>query len=125
MAKHTEPSQMLKEQAVKQAEQVVEKTINQTRGALDNYFNFMQKAFSFYPVGGTELAEKIKSYTEQNLASAQDFVHKLSQAKDFQDMIRIQTEFMQTQFSVFAEQTKSFTEAFIKTAMSAAKPPKN
>ena len=125
MAKHTEPSQMLKEQAVKQAEQVVEKTINQTRGALDNYFNFMQKAFSFYPVGGTELAEKIKSYTEQNLASAQDFVHKLSQAKDFQDMIRIQTEFMQTQFSVFAEQAKSFAEAFTKTAMSAAKPPKN
>jgi len=125
MAKDTKPSQMLKEQAVKQAEQVVEKTINQTRGALDNYFNFMQKAFSFYPVGGTELAEKIKSYTEQNLASAQDFVHKLSQAKDFQDMIRIQTEFMQTQFSVFAEQTKSFTEAFTKTAMSAAKPPKN
>jgi hypothetical protein len=118
MAKHTEPSQMLKEQAVKQAEQVVEKTINQTRGALDNYFNFMQKAFSFYPVGGTELAEKIKSYTEQNLASAQDFVHKLSQAKDFQDMIRIQTEFMQTQFSVFVEQTKSLTEAFTKVPIS-------
>jgi hypothetical protein len=38
----------------------------------------------------------------------------LSQAKDFQDIIRIQTEFMQMQFSVFAEQTKSLTEACFK-----------
>jgi hypothetical protein len=59
MAKNTEPLEMLNtnaERAVKQAEQVVEKTIDQTRGALDNYLSFMQKAFSFYPVGGTELA---------------------------------------------------------------------
>ena len=62
MAEDTEPFEMLNKnagRAVKQAEEVVEKTINQMRGALDNYFNFMQKAFSFYPVGGTELAEKI------------------------------------------------------------------
>ena len=38
----------------------------------------------------------------------------LSQAKDFQDIIRIQTEFMQMQFSVFAEQTKSLTEAMLQ-----------
>jgi hypothetical protein len=106
------------ERAVKQAEQVVEKSIDQTRGALDNYFSFMQKAFSFSPVGGTELAEKMNRYTTQNISAAQDHVHKLSQAKDFQDIIRIQTEFMQTQFGVFVEQTKSLTEAFTKAATS-------
>ena len=46
MAKDTE---MSKERAVKQAERVVEETIDQTRGALENYFNLMQKAFSSYP----------------------------------------------------------------------------
>jgi hypothetical protein len=85
----------------------------------------MQKAFSFYPVGGTELAEKMKSYTEQNISAAGNFVHKLSQAKDFQDIIRTQTEYMQTQFGICAEQTKGLTEAFTKAAMSAVKPPKN
>jgi hypothetical protein len=128
MAKNTEPLEMLNtnaERAVKQAEQVVEKTIDQTRGALDNYLSFMQKAFSFYPVGGTELTEKMSRYTAQNISAARDFVHKLSQAKDFQDIIRTQTEFMQTQFSVFAEQTKSLTEAFTKAATSTVKPPKN
>jgi hypothetical protein len=128
MAKDTEPLEKLNanaERAVKQAEQVVGKTIDQTREAWDNYLNFMQKAFSSYPVGGTELAEKMNGYTAQNISAARDFVHKLSQAKDFQDIIRIQTEFMQTQFSVIVEQIKSLTEAFTKAATSTVKPPKN
>ena len=101
----------------------VEETIDQTRGALDNYFNLMQKAFSSYP-GGTELAEKMKSYTEQNISATQDFIRKLSQAKDFQDIIRIQTEYMRTQFSICAEQTRGLAEAFTKAATSAVKPAK-
>ena len=85
---------------------------------------FATWAFSFYPVGGTELAEKMKSYTEQNISAAGDFVRKLSQAKDFQDIIRIQTEYMQTQFSICAA-TKGLTEAFTTAATSAVKPLKS
>jgi Phasin protein len=106
-----------------QVERIVDKTVAQTRGAADDYFNFMQIAFSYYP-RGTELAEKMQSYTEQNLSAAGDFVRKLSQARDFQDIIRIQTEYMQTQFSVCAEQTRGLAEAFTKTATSAVKLPK-
>lgn len=111
------------DQAVRQMERTVEQTMDQTRGAVANYFNFMQKAFSSYPLGATELSEKLKSYTERNIASAQEFVHNLSKAKDFQDIIRIQTEFMQAQFEAFGEQTKNLTEAFTKAATSAAKTP--
>ena len=67
----------------------------------------------------------MRSYTERNISAAGDFVHKLSQAKDFQDIIRIQTEYMQTQFSIWAEQTKGLTEAFIKAATTAVKPLKS
>ncbi len=126
MAKDTEPLEKFNanaERAVKQAEQVVEKTVDHTRGVLDDYFHFMQKAFSSYPVGGTELAEKMKSHTEHNISAAQEFVHKLSQAKDFQDIIRIQTEFMQMQFKALGDQTRSLTEAFTKTATSGMKTP--
>ena len=107
-----------------QVERIVDKTVAQTRGATDDYFNLMQKTFLFHPMGGTELAEKMQSYTEQNLSTAGDFGRKLSQAKDFQDIIRIQTEYMQTQFSVCAEQTKGLAEAFTKAATSAVKLPK-
>ena len=108
-----------------QVERLVDKTVAQKRGAADDYFNLMQKAFSFYPMGGTELAEKMKSYTEQNISTAGAFVHKLSQAKDFQDIIRIQTEYMQTQFSICAEQARGLTEAFTKAATSVVKPPRS
>jgi hypothetical protein len=66
----------------------------------------------------------MQSYTEQNISAARDFIHKLSQAKDFQDIIRIQTEYMQELFSVCAEQTKGLAEAFTKAATSAVKLPK-
>jgi len=102
----------------------VERIVDKTRGPADDYFNLMQKSFLFYPTGGAELAQKMQSYTEQNLSAAGDFVRQLSQAKDFQDIIRIQTEFMQEQFSVCAEQTKGFCEAFTKAATSAVKLPK-
>jgi hypothetical protein len=101
----------------------VEQALNHSRGVLDNYFNFMQKAFSSYPFGGAELGDKIRDYTEKNISTAQDFMQKLSHAKDLQDMFRIQTEYMQTQFSVLTEQTKSLTEAFTKAATGAVKMP--
>jgi hypothetical protein len=47
----------------------------------------------------------------------------LSRAKDIQDALRIQTEFMQAQLEEFGEQTKSLDEAFTKTATGAVKSP--
>jgi len=126
MAKDINPVEELNanaKRAVQQAEQTVEQTLNHSRGVLDNYFNFVQKAFSSYPFGGAELGEKIRNYTERNIATAQDFMDKLNHAKDFQDVIRIQTEYMQTQFSTLTEQTKSLTGAFTKAATSSVKMP--
>jgi hypothetical protein len=44
----------------------------------------------------------------------------LTQAKDFQDIFRIQTEFMQAQLKEFDEQTRSLGEAFTKAAATSA-----
>ncbi len=91
------------------------------QGAVDNYFNFIQKTMSSYPLGGTEFGEKLKSYAEKNIAATNEYVLKLSQAKDLQEAIRIQTEFVQTQFNAFGEQTKSLAETFTKAATEAVK----
>jgi maltose-binding protein MalE len=119
MAKDAKPLEDLNANA----KQVVEKTIEQTRGALDNYFNFIRQTMWSYPLGGTEFGEKLKSYFEKNIATANEYVRKLSEAKDLHEVIRIQTEFMQTQFNAFGEQTRSLGEAFAKTATEAVKTP--
>jgi len=93
------------------AQRAVEQTMGQARLAVDNYFNFVQKIISSYPSGGTELGEKLKSYAEKNITVTHEFVQKLSQARNFNDIIRIQTEFMQTQLNSFGEQAKSIGEA--------------
>ncbi len=117
MAKDTKPGQDLNANA----KQVVEQTMEQMRAAVDNYFNFIQKTMSSYPLGGTEFGEKLKSYAEKNIAATNEYVLKLSQAKDLQEAIRIQTEFVQTQFNAFGEQTKSLAETFTKAATEAVK----
>jgi hypothetical protein len=117
MAKDTKPGQDLNANA----KQVVEQTMEQMQAAVDNYFNFIQKTMSSYPLDGTEFGEKLKSYAEKNIAATNEYVLKLSQAKDLQEAIRIQTEFVQTQFNAFGEQTKSLAETFTKAATEAVK----
>jgi len=105
-----------------ETKQAVDRTKQQIVGAVDQYFNFLLQTISSYPSGGTDLGEKLKSYAEKNIAATQQFIHRLSQAKDFPDIIRMQTEFMQAQMDAFSGQTKSFGDEFSK-AVGAVKPP--
>ena len=105
------------------AKKAVEQTTEQTLGVVDNYFNFLQKTISAFPSGGTDLGEHLKDYAEKNIAASREYMHKLSQAKDFQDIVRIQTEFMPTQLSAFGQRTKTLGEAFTKAATDAGKTP--
>jgi hypothetical protein len=133
MAKDPKPVEVLNAQAkqavdeTKQAtdrmKQVVEETKGQALGAADTYFDFLNKTISSFPSGGTEFGEKLKGFAEKNVAATHEFIKQLSHAKDFQDVLRIQSEFMQTQMQAFAEQATSLAEAFTKTAASEVKMP--
>ena len=112
MARDKQPFEALSENVEKAFEQNMQKT----RGAMDNYFSFLQNIW-----GSNDLTEKMKTYTARNISASTDCMHKLSQAKDFQEAFRIQTEFMQTQMSTFTEQAKSLGEAYTKAATDATK----
>ena len=91
--------------------------------AMDYYFDNLKRIVSSAPSGGTEFGEKIKSYAEKNLSATHDFIKQLSRAKDFQDLVRLHNEFMQSQFEAIAEQTKSLGESFTKGATEAVRTP--
>ena len=95
----------------------------QARGAVDVYFDYLKEAISSIPSAGTELGEKLMSYAEKNVTTTHEFVKQLSQAKDFQEMVLIQTEFMQSLVNAFGEQTRSLGEAYTKGASDAVKKP--
>jgi len=107
MPKGADPFEM--NEAAKQA-------MTQVYGAVDSYFDNLKKTIASAPSGGTEFGEKLKSYAEQNTAATHDFIRRLSQAKDLQDMFKIQSEFLQMQVKAFGEQTTGLAESFAKAA---------
>ena len=91
----------------------------QAMAAADTYFNFLKKAISAYPSSGNAFGDSMKGYAERNVAAMHEFVQRLGQARDFQDALRIQAEFMQSQFTALGEQTKSLGEAYTRSAADA------
>ena len=93
----------------------------QARKAMESYLNFFQKNISASPWLDSDLNKTMKSYTEQNIAAATEFARKLTEAKDFQGFLRIQTEFLQSQLKTLGEQAMNVGETATKVAAGALK----
>src|ERR1700733_9987808 len=111
MANNTNPIASMQESAGKTLSQ----TAAQTRGAVDSYFNTLKAAIESFPVGESEVGKKLKSNTKQNIEATHEYMNKLSQAQNFQEVLQIQTEFFQKQLHVFVEQAQSLGEDMTKT----------
>jgi hypothetical protein len=119
MAKDQEPFESLTATAAQTAEQITK----QTQGAMETYFNWLQTTMAPLPWRNTNLNRIVLSNATQNVTATFAFMHKLSQAKSFQEVIRIQTEFMEQQMNSFNEQAKILSEIYAKAAEDAIKAP--
>jgi hypothetical protein len=116
MAKDNEPLEPFTANAVKTAEQITKQT--------QDYFGWLQKAMSTFPWSNTNLNRILLSNATQNVTATFAFVQKLSQAKSFEQVVKIQTEFMQTQMNSFNEQAKILGEIYANAAKDALKVPR-
>ena len=103
--------------------QTAEQMTTQTQGAMENYFGWLQTTMPMLPWGNTNLNRILLSNVTQNVAASFAFVQRLSQAKNFQDVVKIQTEFMETQMNSFNEQARVLSEIYSKAAADAMKKP--
>ena len=62
------------------------------------------------------------SFAEQNVANSFEFAQKLVRAKDIQEVMTLQQEFLQSQMKAMSEQAKDIGSAATKTAMENLKP---
>jgi len=99
---------------------IAEQAMEQARRAADTYCDFVKQAIAATPSGGNEFAERIKGYAEKNITMTQEYLRQLSQARTFQDMVRIQADFMQSLMKAFGEQ--SLGEAYKAAADMGKKP---
>ena len=93
-----------------------EQITKQTQEMMENYFVWFQKTTSAFPWSNTNLNRILVSHATQNITATFAFVQKLSQAKNFQEVVKIQTEFMETQMNSFNEQAKILGEIYTKAA---------
>ena len=98
-----------------------EQTIELARKAMENYLDFFQRSMFASPWAQTDLNKKIQSYAGKNLATTFEFAQKLTKAKDLQELVQIQTEFMQTQMKALSEQAQDIGETATNAATSAIK----
>ena len=115
MAKDKEPVEILTASAKQTAEQVTKQT--------QDYFGWLQKTMSALPWSDTNLDRILLGHATRNVTATFEFVRKLSQAKNFQDIVKIQTEFMNAQLNSFNDQAKIIGEIYAKAATAVAKTP--
>jgi hypothetical protein len=118
MVKDKGPFETLTASAAQTAEQMTE----QTQGG-DGEFGWLQKTMSTFPWSNTNLNRILLSNATQNITATFAFVQKISQAKNFQEVVKIQTEFMETRMNSFNEQAKILGEIYTKAAEDAMKAP--
>jgi phasin len=69
----------------------------------------------------TEMSKKVLAFTETNMKAAFDHARKLVHAKDMQEAIQIQTEFLKSQYAAATEQLKEMGNSIRSSASDASK----
>jgi phasin len=92
-----------------------EKSVEQARKAMDGFIGAAQKTVDTFEGSATtvqasakDMTRKTFSYAEQNIAAAFELAQKMVRAKDLQEAMQAQAEFVRSQFEAMQTQMKEF-----------------
>jgi phasin len=98
-----------------------EKSVEQARKAFEGFAGAAQKALtsvdlSAFPLqsGAKDVSVKALSHAEANVKAAFDLAQKLVHAKDVQEVLQLQSDYVKTQLELIQEQAKELGTAFQK-----------
>ncbi len=107
-----------------------EKSVEQARKAIDGFMSAAQKTADTLEGSATtvqasakDVSRKTFAYAEQNIAAAFDLAQKMVRAKDMQEAMQYQAEFVRSQFEAMQSQMKEFG-ALAQNAVKQATPKK-
>jgi phasin len=90
---------------------LAEKTIDQAEKAFGMFFDAANKSITAIPSPGTEMSKQALSLTEQNMKAAFEHARKLVHATDLQEAMKIQSEFLKSQFTNAGEHMRQIMSA--------------
>jgi phasin len=108
-----------------QMRQFAEQSVQQAKKAVDGFLTAAQKTASTLETqantaqaGAKDVREKVMGFAEENINNSFDFAQKLVRAKDIQEVMRLQQEFLAQQMQAMQSQAKDLGAS----AAQAAKP---
>jgi phasin len=101
--------------------EMAEKTIEQAEKAFGMFFDAANKSITAMPGPGADMSKRALSLTEQNMRAAFEHARKLVHATDLQEAMRIQSEFLRSQFTNAGEHMRQITGEVMSAAKDASK----
>jgi phasin len=105
-----------------------EKSVEQARQAFEGFISAAHRTVSAFEgqaettrKGAKELGEKAMAFAERNITSSFEFAQKLVRAKDIDEILKLQADYIKTEMEVLAEQAKELGERTSRAAKDATK----
>ena len=106
-----------------------EKSVAQAKQAFDGFMSAAHQAVNAFEgqaetarKGAKHVAEQAMIFAERNVTTSFDFAQQLVRAKDVQEVLKLQAEFVRSQMAVLTEQAKELGESARQVAKDVAPP---
>jgi phasin len=96
--------------------ELAEKTIDQAEKAFGMFFDAANKSVASVPAPTSEMSRQALSFTQQNMKAAFDNARRLVHAKDLQEAMQIQSEFLKSQFTNAGEHMRQVSSGLMSAA---------
>jgi phasin len=106
------------EASVEQARKAFEKFLTSAQATAGS----MEERSATVRAGAKDIGAKAISYAEKNVQASLDYAQSLLHAKDLPEVMRLHSEYVQSQMRSLAEQASEMGQVVGRAAMEAAKP---
>jgi phasin len=89
-----------------QVREFAEKSVDQAEKAMSSFVQSASQSVGMLPGPMTEMAKQALAMTEANLKASFDHARKLMQARDINEVMQLQSEFLKSQFESATDQFK-------------------
>jgi phasin len=99
------------ETSVAQAKQAFEGFISAAQQAVSR----MESQTAAAQAGASDMSRKAVAFASQNMAASFAFAQRLAQARDVEEVMRLQADFLRSQMQTFAAQAQELGASFTQT----------
>jgi len=106
-----------------------EQSVEQARQAFDGFMSAANKAVSdmegrtnIARSGVRDVSERAVTFAQRNIAASFDFAQKLVQARNVEDVLKLQQDYIQEQIKALNEQAKELGEVASRVTRDTVKP---